>query len=203
MPNNIRSKESSLRNSLPVASPIESKASTSSIVCHKCHHKGHLASCCPQRALVLDVEQNSLEDEEDQIIHPLVYSSNEDDLHEDCDDEECVGVVRLVLSTTIDNDNWKCTSIFHTIIQSGDKKCKLVIDGGSSMNIISKDVVKLLNLKVEPHPNPFRVAWVNDHTLPVTQRFLVSIQMGDYKDEIYCNVLPMDVSQVLLGRPWL
>ena len=27
--------------------------------------------------------------------------------------------------------------------------------------------------------------------------------MGDYKDEIYCNVLPMDIAHVLLGRPWL
>ena len=71
------------------------------------------------------------------------------------------------------------------------------------MNVVSKDVVNLLNLKVEPHPNPFRVAWVNDHTFPVAQRCLVSIQMGDYKDEIYCDVLPMDVAHVLLGRPWL
>ena len=46
-PNNIRSQESSLRNSLPIASPIESKASNSSIVFHKCHHKGHIASRCP------------------------------------------------------------------------------------------------------------------------------------------------------------
>ena len=99
-----------------------------------------------------------------------------------------------MLSTTIDNDNWKRTNIFHTIIQSGDKKCKLVIDGDSSMNVVSKDAVKLLNLKVELHPNPFKVACVNDHTLPVTQRCLVSIQMGDYKDEIYCKVLPMDVA---------
>ena len=44
---------------------------------------------------------------------------------------------------------------------------------------------------------------MNDHTFPVTQRCLVSIQIGDYKDEIYCNVLPMDVAHVLLGRPWL
>ena len=94
-------------------------------------------------------------------------------------------------------------SIFHTVIQSGDKKCKLVIDGGSSMNVVSKDVVKLLNLKVEPHPNPFRVAWVNDHILPIAQRCLVSIQMVDYKDEIYCDMLSMDVAHVLLGCPWL
>ena len=44
---------------------------------------------------------------------------------------------------------------------------------------------------------------MNDHTLPLAQRCLVSIQMGDYKDEIYCDVLPMDVAHVLLGFPWL
>ena len=64
-PNNIRSKESILHNSLPVASPVTSKASNSSIVCHKCHHKGHIVSRCPQRALTLDVEQSILENEED------------------------------------------------------------------------------------------------------------------------------------------
>ena len=157
-PNNIRSQESSLRNSLPVASPIESKASNSSIVCHKCHHNGHIASRCPQRTLALDVEHSSLEDEEDQIVDPLDYSGDENDPHEDCDDDVCVGVVRCVLSTTVDNNNWKRTSIFHTVIQSGDKKCKLVIDEGSSMNVVSKDVVKLLNLEVEPHQNLFKVA---------------------------------------------
>ena len=158
MPANIMSKESSLCNSLPVASPIASKASNSSIVCHKCHHKGHIASPCPQHALALDVEQSILENEEDQIIDPLDYSGDEDDLHENCDEDACVGVVRCVLSRTIDDDHWKRTSIFHTVIQSGDKKCKLVIGEGSAMNVVSKDAVKLLNLKVEPHPNPFRVA---------------------------------------------
>ena len=91
-PNNIRSKESSLRDSLPVASPIASKASNSSIVCHKCHHKGHIASRCPQRALALDVKQSILENEEDQIIDPLDYSGDEDDLHENYADVY-VGVV--------------------------------------------------------------------------------------------------------------
>ena len=200
-PNNIRSQESSLRNSLPIASPIESKTSNSSVVCHKCHHKGHIMSRCPQRALALNVEHSSLEDEEDQIVDHSDYSSDEDYLREDCDDEACVGVVRCVLSTTVDNDHWKRTSIFHTVIQNEDKKCKLVINRGRSINVVSKDVIKLLNLKVEPHPNPFRVTWVNDYTLSVTQRCLVSIQMGNYKDEIYCEVLPMDVVHVLLGRP--
>ena len=103
-----------MRNSLPVASPIESKAGNSSIVCHKCHHKGYIASHYPQRALALDVEHSSLEAEEDQIVDHLNYSGDEDDLHEDCDEEACVGVVRCVLFTTVDNDNWKRTNIFHS-----------------------------------------------------------------------------------------
>ena len=81
--NNIWSNESSLCNSLPLASPIESKDSNSLIVCHKCHHKGHIASHSPQHALALDVEQSSLEDEEDKIVDPLYYSGEEDDLHDD------------------------------------------------------------------------------------------------------------------------
>ena len=93
MPNNIRSKKSSLHNSLPIASPIESKTCNSSIVCHKCHHKGHIASRYRQRALAIDVEQSSFEDEEDQNVDPLDYYGDEDDLHEDHDDDVCVGVV--------------------------------------------------------------------------------------------------------------
>lgn len=27
--------------------------------------------------------------------------------------------------------------------------------------------------------------------------------MGGYQEGIWCNVLPMDVSDVLFGRPWL
>ena len=95
---------------------MESKVGNSLIVYHKCHHMSHVASRSPQRALALDVEHSSLEVEEDQIVDPLDYSGDEGDLHEDCDDDACVGVVRYLLSTAIDNDNWKRTSIFHTVI---------------------------------------------------------------------------------------
>ena len=55
--------------------------------------------------MALDVEQSSLEDGEDQIVDPLDYFGDEDDFHEYCEDEACVGVVRCVLSTTVENDN--------------------------------------------------------------------------------------------------
>ena len=34
----------------------------------------------------------------------------------------------------------------------------MIIDGGSSLNIASQELVEKLNLKTERHPNPFRVA---------------------------------------------
>ena len=56
-------------------------------------------------ALTLDVEQSSLEDDEDQIIDPLDYFGDEDDLREYFDDDAFVCVVRCVLPTIVDNDN--------------------------------------------------------------------------------------------------
>ncbi|GAV68333.1 hypothetical protein CFOL_v3_11836, partial [Cephalotus follicularis] len=98
---------------------------------------------------------------------------------------------------------WKRTTIFHTFIHCGERSCKLAINNGSCMNIVSKTVIDRLNLKVKPHPKPFRVSWVNKTSLPVSKRCLVSIKMGDYDDMVYCDVLPMDVAHVLLGCPWL
>ncbi|RVW49578.1 Transposon Ty3-I Gag-Pol polyprotein [Vitis vinifera] len=62
--------------------------------------------------------------------------------------------------------------------------CTIIIDGGSSLNIASQELVEKLNLKTKRHPNPFRVAWVNDTS-------------------ISCEVLPIKVSHILLGKPWL
>jgi hypothetical protein len=30
----------------------------------------------------------------------------------------------------------------------------------------------------------------------------MEFQIGTYKDQVLCDVMPMDVCHVLLGRPW-
>ena len=30
----------------------------------------------------------------------------------------------------------------------------------------------------------------------------VEFQIGTYKDEVLCDIIPMDVCHILLGRPW-
>ena len=36
----------------------------------------------------------------------------------------------------------------------------------------------------------------------VTKQCLIEFKIGGYRDEILCDVIPMDVCHVLLGRPW-
>jgi hypothetical protein len=36
----------------------------------------------------------------------------------------------------------------------------------------------------------------------VTKQCSVEFKIGGYRDEIICDVIPMDVCHILLGRPW-
>jgi hypothetical protein len=64
-------------------------------------------------------------------------------------------------------------------------------------------MVEKLELETIEHPNPYRVSWLQKgHQVNVTKQCLVEFKIGGYKDEILCDVIPMDVSHLLLGRPW-
>ena len=80
----------------------------------------------------------------------------------------------------------------------------MIIDGSSSLNIASQELVEKLNLKIERHPNPFRVAWVNDTPIPISFCCLVTFLFyKEFEESVWCEVLLIKVSHILLGRPWL
>ena len=56
--------------------------------------------------------------------------------------------------------------------------------------------IKRYNLKIEPHPYHFKVAWVDKTDLTVSHTCKVPNQIGGYKDEIYCDVLPTYVAHL-------
>ena len=60
-----------------------------------------------------------------------------------------------------------------------------------------------LELKTTAHPRPYNVSWLQKgHQVMITKQCLVEIKIGGYKDEITCDVIPMDVCHILLGIPW-
>jgi len=64
-------------------------------------------------------------------------------------------------------------------------------------------MVEKLNLQLVPHPKPYKLQWINeDGELTVDKRVKVSLSVGNDKDEILYDVVPMEACHILLGRPW-
>jgi hypothetical protein len=95
------------------------------------------------------------------------------------------------------------TSLFRTACKMKDRVCKMIIDSGSTDNLVSTEMVEKLELKTTAHPNPYKVSWLQKgHQVMVSQQCQVEFKIGGYRDEILCDVIPMDVCHILLGRPW-
>eukprot|EP00253_Pinus_taeda_P020362 PITA_20362 len=94
-------------------------------------------------------------------------------------------------------------ALFRTVCKSQGKCCKMIIDSRSMDNLVSTEMVEKLGLKRLKHPNPYRVSWLQKgHQLLVDEQSEVEFQIGRYKDKIICDIMPMDVCHILLGRPW-
>jgi len=79
----------------------------------------------------------------------------------------------------------------------------VIIDSVSTDNLVSIEMVEKLELETTAHPNPYKVSWLQkEHQVIVTKQCLIEFKIGGYRDEIMCDVIPMDVCHVLLRRPW-
>jgi hypothetical protein len=77
------------------------------------------------------------------------------------------------------------------------------VDSGSTDNLVSTEMVEKLELETTDHPKPYKVSWLQKgHQVNVTKQCLVDIKIGGYNDNILCDVIPMDVCHLLVGRPW-
>nr|DAD36548.1 TPA_asm: hypothetical protein HUJ06_007189 [Nelumbo nucifera] len=122
---------------------------------------GHVASRCPNRILTIgtDVEESFEGEDVEQVVESLEEPSDtEFEEDQGCIDDHHLSVMRCILSTPTETDDWKRTSTFQAYFKCGDVVCKVVIDGGSSINVVSKSAISRMKLKPEPHPQPYRVA---------------------------------------------
>ena len=61
-------------------------------------------------------------------------------------------------------------SLFRTRCKCEDKFYDVIIDGGSTDNLVSEKMVTKLNLKRQKHPRQYHIAWVqDDHKVMVNE----------------------------------
>jgi hypothetical protein len=100
-------------------------------------------------------------------------------------------------------DTAQRSRLFRTACKTKGWKCKVIVDSGSTDNLVSIEMVEKLELETTDHPSPYKVSWIQKgHQVSVTKQCLVEFKIGGYNDKILCDVIPMDVCHLLLGRPW-
>ncbi|KAK1596210.1 hypothetical protein QYE76_018549 [Lolium multiflorum] len=197
----------------PEQSTMSSKASTgsSNITCFKCGAQGHKSFECKNTRVMITRDDGDVEYLSEGEYEALVQAAttHEDDDLEDQEQVLCVHdaspslVVTKVLTThALPNEDQRC-NIFQTRAGINGKSIKVIIDGGSCHNLASTELCTKLNLPLRKHPHPYHVQWLSDNgNVKIQHTVTISFKIGAYEDTIDCDVVPMTVCHMLLGRPW-
>lgn len=180
-------------------------ARTGTLRCFSCGEPGHRQSACQsrnRRGLLLDTTGQDVELEFPEDDLPPLFDESLEEL--EVDSGVSLMIRRSCLAPHTQTQDPRCHALFQTRCTVAGKVCKMIIDSGSSENVIAADAVKKLQLKDEDHQQPYQLAWIQkNNELCVTRRALVSFSIGDaYRDQLYFDIVPMDSCHLLLGRPW-
>uniref|UniRef100_A0A0D2ZYV9 CCHC-type domain-containing protein n=1 Tax=Brassica oleracea var. oleracea TaxID=109376 RepID=A0A0D2ZYV9_BRAOL len=167
--------------------------------CFSCGEIGHRQANCPtrnRRGLLLDTAGNDVK-----VIYDEEPVGTPDEMEMlTADTGTALMLPRVCLAPRVPDENPQRKNLFHSKCTIGGKVCKFIIDSGSSENVIAEEAVTKLQLPTEDHPYPYKLAWLDQKTdLLITRRALITFSVGDaYKDQIHCDVAPMDACHLLL-----
>ncbi|XP_035539640.1 uncharacterized protein LOC118344014 [Juglans regia] len=162
------SKNANLKTATTSGTIETSSSKTRDIKCFKCQGRGHIASQCVNKRVMVINAQGELESENEEEV-------DNDDMPsmEDADDEQNAVVGDLLVARRVLNVN---------------KVCSVIIDGGSCTNVASTYLVEKLALTTLKHPQPYRLQWLNEcGEIKVTRQVLVALSIGKYEDEVDGN----------------
>jgi hypothetical protein len=94
--------------------------------------------------------------------------------------------------------------LFHSQMWVKGAPLHFIVDSGSQKNLISTEVIKRLNLPTTPHPQPYTIGWLHQgRDLHISQQCHLPYDIKPFKDEVLCDISPLEVCDVLLGQPYL
>src|SRR6185312_15908850 len=188
---------------------MASTAKTSGIQCFKCGGRGHVVRECPNNRTIIVNDQGEYEyaseEEQEAMDGGQLEDATKNEGHTSCEFEGGAAlIVTQILSVQMkEAENGQRHNLFQIRAKVEGKVCKVIIDGGSCHNLASKEMVDKLGLKLLKHHHPYHVQWLNNSgSIKIAQRVKVPFKVGDYVDTIECDVAPMIVCHLLLGRPW-
>ncbi|KAK1608011.1 hypothetical protein QYE76_031684 [Lolium multiflorum] len=198
-----------------VSSTASSKASTgpSNVTCFKCGTQGHKSFECKNTKVMITMENGDIETLSEGEYEALVQAAvaNEEDYDEESgedpllcthDPSPSLVVTRVLTTQPQAMEDQRC-NIFQTRAGIGGKSIKVIIDGGSCHNLASTELCEKLNLTLRKHPHPYHVQWLSDKgNVKIQHTVTVNFKIGPYEDTVECDVVPMTVCHMLLGRPW-
>nr|GEU43542.1 putative reverse transcriptase domain-containing protein [Tanacetum cinerariifolium] len=113
-------------------------------------------------------------------------------------------VMRSCLTPKAYGDEWLKHNIFQSTCTILGKVSTFVCDSSSYDDLIATKAVQKLGLKTENHPKPYKLQWLKKGgEVTVSRRVHVWFSVGNtYKDNVWCDVVPMDACHLFLGRPW-
>jgi hypothetical protein len=192
---------------VPPEAPRNPYSRPASDKCYRCGQPGHRSNQCPKRGVVNLIESGEGTDlEVEWIEDETEYTYKEEEITGG-DDGELLSrslVVRRLLLAPKQMDQSQRHNIFRTRCTVNRRVCDVIIDNGSSENIISRTMVTKLGLKTEKHPSPYKIGWIKRGAeTKVTETCRIQFSIGkNYVDEITCDVVKMDACHMILGRPW-
>jgi hypothetical protein len=184
---------------------VASTGRTTGIQCHRCLGFSHVRKDCPSQQAYMATYDGyiSTSDMEDDAA--------KDATAEDIDvlgSEDTVAfrsiIVHRVHSTQLQQlEKLQHHNLFQTFFVINNRRACVIIDGCSSNNLVSSDLVKKLGLTTRPHPHPYHLMWFNDAgKAKVIHTCRVSFSIGFYAKSVDCDVVPMEACSILLCHPW-
>jgi hypothetical protein len=148
------------------------------------------------------MSEGEMEALEQVAMHHQVNEDDDSQVYCDNDSSPALVVSKILTLQHQQEEDQRC-HIFHTKAGIQGKSVKVIIDGGSCHNLASEELCSKLQLVKQKHPRPYKVQWLSDSgTTQVEHTVQVSFKIGAYEDTLECDVVPMSVCHILLGRPW-